>query len=61
MEDRDCEELVLVLCGYYRLLTESHLEVTQEKSRWTEEQGEFPSFSTVLPMILFLFVIGKMK
>ena len=45
LEDRDCEELVLVLCGYYRLLTESHLEVTQEKSRWTEEQGEFSSFS----------------
>ena len=57
MEDRDCEELVLVLCGYYRLLTESHLEVTQEKSRWTEEQGK----SLLLPMILFLFVIGKMK
>ena len=57
MEDRDCEELVLVLCGYYRLLTESHLEVTQEKSRWTEEQGE----SLLWPMILFVFVTGKMK
>ena len=40
LEDRDAEELILVLCGYYRLLTDRELEVIQEKSRWSEEQGK---------------------
>ena len=48
LEDRDCEELVLVLCGYYRLLTEQPLEVVQEKSRWSEEQGESSCFCPML-------------
>jgi hypothetical protein len=39
LEDRDAEELILVLCGYYRLLTDRELEIIQEKSRWSEEQG----------------------
>ena len=41
LEDRDAEELILVLCGYYRLLTDRELEIIQEKSRWSEEQGKF--------------------
>ena len=40
LEDRDAEELILVLCGYYRLLTDRELEIIQEKSRWSEEQGK---------------------
>ena len=32
MEDRDGEELILVLCGYYKLLSERDLEVVQDNS-----------------------------
>ena len=51
LEDRDAEELILVLCGYYRLLTDRELEIIQEKSRWSEEQGKF--FLSMLNIIGF--------
>lgn len=39
MEDRDADELVLVLQGYYRLLTGQQLRVEQEKDIWTQDTG----------------------
>lgn len=39
MEDRDADEMVLVLQGYYRLITAKHLTVEQEKDVWTQDQG----------------------
>lgn len=37
MEDRDAEEFVLVLYGYYKLLTNRELHVDLEKDLWTED------------------------
>uniref|UniRef100_T1IM84 FERM domain-containing protein n=1 Tax=Strigamia maritima TaxID=126957 RepID=T1IM84_STRMM len=37
LEDRDAEELVLLLQGYYHLLTDKELPVHQEKDRWAED------------------------
>nr|XP_018902965.1 PREDICTED: FERM and PDZ domain-containing protein 4 isoform X2 [Bemisia tabaci] len=37
MEDRDAEELVLVLQGYYRLLTDKELPIEQEKETWSHD------------------------
>lgn len=50
MEDRDAEELVLVLQGYYRLLTGRVLPVEQDRDlSWVDDAGESlvfsPSFS----------------
>uniref|UniRef100_A0A1B6M6W8 FERM and PDZ domain-containing protein 4 n=1 Tax=Graphocephala atropunctata TaxID=36148 RepID=A0A1B6M6W8_9HEMI len=39
MEDRDADELVLVLQGYYRLLTGKQLTLEQEKDVWTQDQA----------------------
>jgi len=39
MEDRDAEEFVLVLQGYYRLLTNQELYVDLEKDFWTEDSA----------------------
>lgn len=39
LEDRDAEELVLVLQGYYRLLTENPLAVTHIRDRNSVDQG----------------------
>ena len=41
MEDRDAEELVLVLQGYYRLLTGRMLSVEQDRDlSWTDDAGK---------------------
>jgi len=41
LEERDAEELILVLGGYYRLLTEGReLEVTRQQDSRTQEIGE---------------------
>jgi hypothetical protein len=41
MEDRDAEELVLVLQGYYRLLTGKTLPVEQDRDlSWIDDAGE---------------------
>ncbi|XP_042238700.1 uncharacterized protein LOC121877146, partial [Homarus americanus] len=39
LEDRDAEELVLVLQGYYRLLTENPLPVTHVRDRYAPDQA----------------------
>ena len=54
LEDRDAEELILVLCGYYRLLTDRELEIIQEKSRWSEEQGKFFEFEISFQLIFYM-------
>lgn len=40
LEDRDAEELILVLCGYYKLLSERDLEVIQDNSILQQQQQE---------------------
>ncbi|CAG0922678.1 unnamed protein product [Notodromas monacha] len=37
-EDRDAEEFVLVLCGYYKLLVNRTLSLQKHKDPWTEEE-----------------------
>ena len=49
MEDRDADELVLVLQGYYRLLTGQQLRIEQEKDIWTQDTGEYHSVNTSNP------------
>lgn len=39
MEDRDAEEFVLVLRGYYRLFTDRDLFVDLEKDMWIQKTG----------------------
>lgn len=39
IEDRDAEELVLVLKGYYRLFTGRELPVSMEKEFWMQDAG----------------------
>lgn len=39
MEDRDAEELVLVLQGYYKLLLNQNLPVQQDIDIWTQDAG----------------------
>lgn len=39
MEDRDAEEFVLVIVGYYRLLTERELFVDLEEDIWSQDSG----------------------
>lgn len=39
MEDRDAEEFVLVLRGYYRLFTDRDLFVDLEKDMWMQKTG----------------------
>ena len=41
MEDRDAAELVLVLKGYYRLLTGQNLQVQQEQDPWNSDLGNY--------------------
>jgi hypothetical protein len=51
LEDRDAEELVIVLCGYHRLLSAAtasdadsadaeELNVVRQKTEFTQELGE---------------------
>jgi hypothetical protein len=41
MEDRDAEELVLVLQGYYKLLTGKALSVEQDRDlSWIDDAGK---------------------
>ncbi|KAJ9585424.1 hypothetical protein L9F63_002771, partial [Diploptera punctata] len=51
MEDRDAEELVLVLQGYFRLLTGRHLPVEQDQDlSWTDDSAPpYHSQHEVLP------------
>lgn len=47
MEDRDAEELVLVLQGYYRLLTGKILSVEQDRDlSWIDDAGKLLVSST---------------
>ena len=39
MEDRDAEEFVLVLQGYFRLLMNRELYIDLEKDLWTEDSA----------------------
>jgi len=39
LEERDAEELVLVLRGYHKLFTDRALPVHRERSRWTQDSG----------------------
>lgn len=41
MEDRDAEEFVLVLQGYYRLLAGRELFVDLDKDMWNQESGRY--------------------
>lgn len=45
MEDRDADELVLVLQGYYRLISGRQLLLEQEKDVWMADQGKPYSYS----------------
>ncbi len=38
LEDRDAEELILVLVGYHKLLTERDLELIQDNSILQQQQ-----------------------
>ena len=40
LEDRDAEELLLVLCGYHNLLADRELEVVRQKGEFAEDQCE---------------------
>ena len=40
LEDRDAEELILVLCGYHKLLTERDLEVIQDTTILQQQEEE---------------------
>lgn len=39
MEDRDADELVLVLQGYFRLMAGQQLRIEQDKDVWTQDTG----------------------
>ena len=45
LEDRDGDELILVLSGYYKLLTDRDLEVIREKNQFSQQNGEFALLS----------------
>jgi hypothetical protein len=50
MEDRDAAELVLVLQGYYRLLTGKTLSVEQDRDlSWIDDAG-----TQLIPQTLFI-------
>ena len=46
LEDRDAEELILVLCGYHRLLTERDLEVIEDKPEVEDDNPDATSNAT---------------
>lgn len=39
LEERDSEELLLVLRGYHKLATDRVLPVHRERTRWTQDSG----------------------
>ena len=39
LEERDAEEIILVLRGYHKLATDRVLPVHRERSRWTQDSG----------------------
>lgn len=41
LEERDAEEIILVLRGYHKLLTDRVLPVHRERTRWTQDSGKF--------------------
>ena len=56
LEDRDAEELVLVLQGYYRLLTGQQLVVEQDQDlSWTDDSGTTLTFMCVTYYAPYLF------
>ena len=46
LEDRDAEELVLVLRGYYKLLTDRDLDIIQETAPWLSDKGRLKTIRT---------------
>jgi hypothetical protein len=40
LEDRDADELILVLAGYYKLLTDTEIEVVHEQTEFSQTQGK---------------------
>lgn len=46
MEDRDAEEFVLVLQGYYRLLTGRELFIDLDTDMWNQESGK-PTYAAI--------------
>ena len=54
LEERDAEELVLVLAGYFTLATELDLSVTHVKSV-SDEQCEYSLSSAFLLNMVHLF------
>ena len=40
LEDRDAEELILVLCGYHKLITERELDVVQDTTILQQQEEE---------------------
>ena len=44
LEERDAEEIILVLRGYHKLATDRVLAVHRERSRWTQDSGLFLFF-----------------
>lgn len=54
MEDRDAEEFVLVLQGYYRLLAGRELFVDLDKDMWNQESGT--SNHSRLPKYKYLYI-----
>lgn len=41
LEDRDAEELILVLRGYYQLLANRELEIVRQKTPFSQQIGKF--------------------
>ena len=39
LEERDAEELILVLRGYHKLFTDRVLPIHRERTRWTQDSG----------------------
>jgi hypothetical protein len=40
LEERDAEELILVLRGYHKLFTDRVLPIHRERTRWTQDSGK---------------------
>ena len=51
LEERDAEEIILVLRGYHKLLTDRVLPVHRERTRWTQDSGESSFSSVFLPCL----------
>lgn len=56
LEERDSEEIILVLRGYHKLLTDRVLPVHRERSRWTQDSGILHYFRLLIVGNLFNIV-----